>query len=287
MASRCPPARRSVHEFLATLGSDRENLAYRFRRATPARERQWRKLTPAAPELIISKPLCNAHARLEPLQTAPLRERVSFRARGATICASGCIRSSAPAILSTCNRTEITVRRASRTTQVAIAGWLDRQNSKARPHSHLYALPNGEAVRRIFRVAAGLPMVPASRRSRPEEAGCVLATRPAHWLAPAGLNPATRSRSPRSTRDRAHVNDGRRRRTAGGAENPRDARAVRGRRDARARGHPLAAQHPKAIVANPTIDRAKLAQRFGAESFGRLNGPTVSTSPLTSPTGSR
>src|SRR5690606_20220255 len=99
-------------------------------------------------------------------QTAPLglRERVSFPGetlRAALADLRQRLYPIAPesAILSTCNRTEIyCATRQPHEAQVAIAGWLDRRHEIEGQglQSHLYALPNGEAVRHAFRVAAGL-----------------------------------------------------------------------------------------------------------------------------------
>jgi glutamyl-tRNA reductase len=97
-------------------------------------------------------------------QTAPLelREKVSFPGdtlRGALADLRGRLQSLLPesAILSTCNRTEIYCA----TPEVggareALSSWLaERQQAHGIGH-HLYALPDGEAVRHAFRVASGL-----------------------------------------------------------------------------------------------------------------------------------
>ncbi len=98
-------------------------------------------------------------------RTAPLRlrERVSFPGealRDALADLRARLYPVAPesAILSTCNRTEIycaTPEPAQ--AQAEIAGWLDaRHRCDDMLQSHLYALPNNEAVRHAFRVASGL-----------------------------------------------------------------------------------------------------------------------------------
>ncbi|MBN9430426.1 MAG: glutamyl-tRNA reductase, partial [Burkholderiales bacterium] len=98
-------------------------------------------------------------------QTAPLalREQVSFPGdalRGALADLRQRLHPVVPesAILSTCNRTEIycATPRPDEARR-AITGWLgQRQQLDAQLDSHLYARPNGEAVRHAFRVAAGL-----------------------------------------------------------------------------------------------------------------------------------
>jgi glutamyl-tRNA reductase len=97
-------------------------------------------------------------------QTAPLelREKVSFPGdtlRSALADLRGRLQSLLPesAILSTCNRTEIYCA----TPEVggareALASWLAERQQAHGIGRHLYALPDGEAVRHAFRVASGL-----------------------------------------------------------------------------------------------------------------------------------
>ena len=98
--------------------------------------------------------------------TAPLavRERVSFPGDGLRDAMQD-MRStlrelvSESAILSTCNRTEIyCATREPSNAPPALAEWLSNRQGlqSALLSSHLYLLPNGEAVRHAFRVAAGL-----------------------------------------------------------------------------------------------------------------------------------
>ncbi len=98
--------------------------------------------------------------------TAPVavRERVSFPGEGlrdALADMRGSLRTLMPegAILSTCNRTEIYCATESPgEVPPAISGWLSQRQGLAAGQldSHLYVLPNGQAVRHAFRVAAGL-----------------------------------------------------------------------------------------------------------------------------------
>ena len=98
--------------------------------------------------------------------TAPLdvRERVSFPGEGlrdAVTDMRKSLRDLVPesAILSTCNRTEIyCATREPVQAPAALAEWLSSQQglASAQLSSHLYSLPDGEAVRHAFRVAAGL-----------------------------------------------------------------------------------------------------------------------------------
>jgi glutamyl-tRNA reductase len=98
--------------------------------------------------------------------TAPLavRERVSFPGEGLREALADMrqrMRELVPegAILSTCNRTEIYCATGEPIhAQPALTDWLS-QRQGLQGHdlaSHLYVLPNGEAVRHAFRVAAGL-----------------------------------------------------------------------------------------------------------------------------------
>jgi glutamyl-tRNA reductase len=98
--------------------------------------------------------------------TAPVsvRERVSFPGDGlhdALADMRATLQRLIPegAILSTCNRTEIYCATPEPVSaQPAITEWLSARQglASAELNSHLYALPNGEAVRHAFRVAAGL-----------------------------------------------------------------------------------------------------------------------------------
>ena len=98
--------------------------------------------------------------------TAPVavRERVSFPGEGlreALADMRGSLRSLMPegAILSTCNRTEIyCATEQPGEVPPALSGWLAHRQGLAAGQldSHLYVLPNGQAVRHAFRVAAGL-----------------------------------------------------------------------------------------------------------------------------------
>ena len=223
-------------------------------------------------------------------QTAPLslRERVSFPGetlRAALADLRERLHAVAPesAILSTCNRTEIyCATRQPHDAQVAIAGWLDHRHELEGQglHSHLYALPNGEAVRHAFRVAAGLDsmvlgepqilgqMKQAARVAH--EAGALGSH--LHQLFQRSFAVAKEVRS--TTEIGAHSVS-----MAAAAvrlarrifEDLRETRVLfvgAGEMIELAATH-FAAQHPKAIVvANRTIDRAnRLAQRLGAESL--------------------
>jgi glutamyl-tRNA reductase len=98
--------------------------------------------------------------------TAPVavRERVSFPGEGLRAAVADMrerLRELVPegAILSTCNRTEIyCATREPIHAQPALTDWLSGRQGIASNQiaSHLYVLPNGEAVRHAFRVAAGL-----------------------------------------------------------------------------------------------------------------------------------
>jgi glutamyl-tRNA reductase len=98
--------------------------------------------------------------------TAPVavRERVSFPGEGLRAAVADMrerLRELVPegAILSTCNRTEIyCATREPIHAQPALTDWLSGRQGIASSQiaSHLYVLPNGEAVRHAFRVAAGL-----------------------------------------------------------------------------------------------------------------------------------
>ncbi len=223
-------------------------------------------------------------------QTAPLslRERVSFP--GETLRdALGDLRERlhpvAPesAILSTCNRTEIyCATRQPHEAQRAIAGWLDHRQASgaAGLHPHLYALPNGEAVRHAFRVAAGLDSMVLGE---PQILGQMKqAARVAHEAGALGSHlhqlfqrSFAVAKEVRSTTEigshsvsmaAAAVRLARRI-----FEDLRETRILfvgAGEMIELAATH-FAAQHPKAIaVANRTLERAsRLAQRFGAESL--------------------
>jgi glutamyl-tRNA reductase len=98
--------------------------------------------------------------------TAPVavRERVSFPGEGLRQAVAD-LRTSLGgllpegAILSTCNRTEIYAA-TSKPAEIAnaVSGWLAQRQglASAELQSHLYVLPDNEAVRHAFRVAAGL-----------------------------------------------------------------------------------------------------------------------------------
>jgi glutamyl-tRNA reductase len=98
--------------------------------------------------------------------TAPLdvRERVSFPGEGLQDAMSDMrsqLRELVPesAILSTCNRTEIyCATREPVQAPPALTDWLSSRQGLASSQlsSHMYLLPDGEAVRHAFRVAAGL-----------------------------------------------------------------------------------------------------------------------------------
>ncbi len=223
-------------------------------------------------------------------QTAPLslRERVAFpgeslrtalaelRQRLSTVAPES-------AILSTCNRTEIyCATGAPQEAQTAITGWLDARHSiePRTLQSHLYMLPNGEAVRHAFRVAAGLDsmvigepqilgqMKQAARIAH--EAGALGSH--LHQLFQRSFEAAKVVRS--TTEIGAHSVS-----MAAGAvrlarrifEDLRETRILfvgAGEMIELAATH-FAAQHPRQIVvANRTLERAsRLAQRFGAESL--------------------
>ncbi len=220
-------------------------------------------------------------------QTAPLalRERVSFPGetlRAALLDLRERLAPVAPesAILSTCNRTEIyCATRAPHDAQVEIAGWLDGRNEleEAGLHSHLYALPNGDAVRHAFRVAAGLDSMVLGE---PQILGQMKqAARVAHEAGALGshlhqlfqrsfavakeVRSTTEIGSQSVSMAAAAVRLARRI-----FEDLRETRVLfvgAGEMIELAATH-FAAQHPKAIVvANRTLERAqRLAQRFGA-----------------------
>jgi len=222
-------------------------------------------------------------------QTAPLalREQVSFPGdalRGALADLRQRLHPVVPesAILSTCNRTEIycATPRPDEARR-AITGWLgQRQQLDAQLDSHLYARPNGEAVRHAFRVAAGLDsmvlgepqilgqMKEAARAA--QDAGA-LGTH-LHQLFQRSFAVAKEVRS--TTEIGAHSVS-----MAAAAvrlarrifEDLREAQVLfvgAGEMIELAATH-FAAQHPKRIVvANRTVERAqKLAQRFGASTM--------------------
>ena len=98
--------------------------------------------------------------------TAPVavRERVSFPGDGLREALAD-MRTSLSrlvpegAILSTCNRTEIyCATDTPGEVPEAVSSWLSQRQGlpASQLDSHLYVLPNGEAVRHTFRVAAGL-----------------------------------------------------------------------------------------------------------------------------------
>jgi glutamyl-tRNA reductase len=97
-------------------------------------------------------------------QTAPLelREKVSFPGdtlRAALSDLRGRLQSLLPesAILSTCNRTEIYCATPEiGDARAALSAWLAERQQAHELSRHLYALPDGEAVRHAFRVASGL-----------------------------------------------------------------------------------------------------------------------------------
>jgi len=97
-------------------------------------------------------------------QTAPLelREKVSFPGdtlRGALADLRARLQRLLPesAILSTCNRTEIYCATPEvGSAREALATWLSERQQAHGIGRHLYALPDGEAVRHAFRVASGL-----------------------------------------------------------------------------------------------------------------------------------
>jgi len=97
-------------------------------------------------------------------QTAPLelREKVSFPGdtlRGALSDLRARLERLLPesAILSTCNRTEIyCATPEAGPAREALVGWLAERQQAHEIGRHLYALPDGQAVRHAFRVASGL-----------------------------------------------------------------------------------------------------------------------------------
>ncbi len=223
-------------------------------------------------------------------QTAPLalRERVSFPGETLRAALADLRERLHPvaresAILSTCNRTEIyCATQEPHEARVAIAGWLDHRQrvDEAALLSHLYALPNGEAVRHAFRVAAGLDsmvlgepqilgqMKQAARVAH--EAGALGSH--LHQLFQRSFAVAKEVRS--TTEIGAHSVS-----MAAAAvrlarrifEDLRDTRVLfvgAGEMIELAATH-FAAQHPKSmVVANRTIDRAsRLAQRLGAHTL--------------------
>ncbi|MCD6672431.1 MAG: glutamyl-tRNA reductase [Burkholderiaceae bacterium] len=222
-------------------------------------------------------------------RTAPLRlrERVSFPGealRGALADLRARLQPAAPetAILSTCNRTEIycaTPEPAQ--AQARIAEWLDGRHGESDAlQSHLYALPNNEAVRHAFRVASGLDSMVLGE---PQILGQMKeAMRIAHGEGSLGSN--LHQLFQRSFAVAKEV----RTTTAIGSQSvSMAAAAVRlarrifedlhetqvlfvgaGEMIELAATH-FAAQHPKRIVvANRTVERAnRLAQRFGAEAL--------------------
>jgi len=223
-------------------------------------------------------------------QTAPLvlRERVSFPGEALRAALADLRQKLLPlapesAILSTCNRTEVyCATREPQQAQEAIVGWLDRRHQVEGEalQPHLYALPNGDAVRHAFRVAAGLDsmvlgepqilgqMKEAARVAH--EAGALGSH--LHQLFQRSFAVAKEVRS--TTEIGAHSVS-----MAAAAvrlarrifEDLRETRVLfvgAGEMIELAATH-FAAQHPKAIVvANRTIDRAsRLAQRFGADTL--------------------
>ncbi|HEY0879268.1 MAG TPA: glutamyl-tRNA reductase [Zeimonas sp.] len=222
-------------------------------------------------------------------RTAPLRlrEQVSFPGealRAALTDLRARLYPVAPesAILSTCNRTEIycaTPEPAQ--AQAEIALWLDRRNGGDDAlQSHLYALPNNEAVRHAFRVASGLDSMVLGE---PQILGQMKeAMRIAHGEGSLGSNLHQLFQ-----RSFAVAKEVRSTTEIGSQSVSMAAAAVRlarrifedlhqtqvlfvgaGEMIELAATH-FAAQHPKRIVvANRTVDRAnRLAQRFGADAL--------------------
>ncbi len=223
-------------------------------------------------------------------QTAPLRlrEQVSFPGEALRAALSELrqrLHPTAPesAILSTCNRTEIYCATPEpEAAQAAIAGWLDSRHriEGGALHSHLYSLPNGEAVRHAFRVASGLDSMVLGE---PQILGQMKeAMRVAHGAGSLGANlhqlfqrSFAVAKEVRSTTEiGAHS-------VSMAAAAVRLARRIfedlretqvlfvgAGEMVELAATH-FAAQHPRRIVvANRTVERAnRLAQRFGAETL--------------------
>lgn len=196
------------------------------------------------------------------------------------------------AILSTCNRTEIyCVTEAPAEVPGAIAQWLGSQHgldSEPAWSSHLYTLPDGQAVRHAFRVAAGLDsmvlgepqilgqMKDAARVA--QEAGS-LGTH-LHHLFQRSFAVAKEIRT--TTEIGAHSVS-----MAAAAvrlakrifEDLRESNVLfvgAGEMIELAATH-FAAQHPKRmVVANRTVERAqKLSQRFGAQAIRLADLPEV------------
>lgn len=223
-------------------------------------------------------------------QTAPLqlREQVSFPGEALRAALSDLrqrLYPTAPesAILSTCNRTEIYCATPEpEAAQAAIAGWLDSRHriEGGGLRSHLYSLPNGEAVRHAFRVASGLDSMVLGE---PQILGQMKeAMRVAHGAGSLGANlhqlfqrSFAVAKEVRSTTEiGAHS-------VSMAAAAVRLARRIfedlrqtqilfvgAGEMVELAATH-FAAQHPQRIVvANRTVERAnRLAQRFGAETL--------------------
>ena len=222
-------------------------------------------------------------------QTAPLnvREKVSFPGDALSVALSD-LRAHLSrllpetAILSTCNRTEIycATPRADQAHQ-ALTDWLAQRQGTGPLREHLYALPDGQAVRHAFRVASGLDsmvlgepqilgqMKDAARMA--QESGAL--GMHLHQLFQRSFAVAKEVRS--STEIGAHS-------VSMAAAAVRLARRIfedmqqasvlfigAGEMIELCATH-FAAQHPRRIViANRSADRAeKLANRFGAETMG-------------------
>ncbi|NLD68294.1 MAG: glutamyl-tRNA reductase [Limnobacter sp.] len=223
-------------------------------------------------------------------QTAPLalREKVSFTGEALGAAIADLRRRLGPvvaesAILSTCNRTEIYCATPDPgDAQHSITRWLGSERAlDAQPlQHHLYSLPDGQAVRHAFRVAAGLdsmvlgePQILGQMKdaARTAQQAGALGTH-LHQLFQRSFAVAKEIRS--TTAIGAHSVS-----MAAAAvrlakrifEDLRETRVLfvgAGEMIELAATH-FAAQHPKQmVVANRTTDRAqKLAQRFGADTM--------------------
>ncbi len=223
-------------------------------------------------------------------QTAPLvlRERVSFPGEALRTALAELRERLYPvapesAILSTCNRTEIyCATHEPQEAKTAISGWLDARHSPVGPAllAHLYALPNGDAVRHAFRVAAGLDSMVLGE---PQILGQMKqAARAAHEAGALGshLHQLFQRSFAVAKEVRSTTEIGARSVSMAAAavrlarrifEDLRETHVLfvgAGEMIELAATH-FAAQHPKSmVVANRTIDRAsRLAQRLGAASL--------------------